>query len=116
MASSNGEMMGIDATVFFSSGGGVGATVEAARGRPTTAPCTPGVGARGGRRWLIGPCGWAGPAERPRPSGGGEGKSAGKKKDWAERPGGPKVTGRILFRIKFDFTIYQGFGNLHKEI
>jgi hypothetical protein len=47
---------------------------------------------------------WAGPAGRPRPSGGGEGKSAGKKKeDWAERPGGPKVTEKILFRIKFDF-------------
>jgi hypothetical protein len=29
---------------------------------------------------LVGPCGWAGPAERPRPSGGGEGKSAGWKK------------------------------------
>jgi hypothetical protein len=34
----------------------------------------------------------------------GEGKSTGKKKkDWAERPDGLKVTGKILFRIKFDF-------------
>jgi hypothetical protein len=103
MALSNGEMMGIDAAVFFSSGGGIGATVEAAQGRPMAAPCVPDVGAGGGRRWPIGPCGWAGPAGRLRPSGGGEGKSAGKKKDGAERPGGLKVTGRILFRIKFDF-------------
>jgi hypothetical protein len=62
--------MGIDAVVFFSSGGGVGATVEAARGRP------------------VGPCGWARPAGRPRPSGGGEGKSVGKKKK--KRETGPK--------------------------
>jgi hypothetical protein len=33
----------------------------------------------------------------------GEGKSAGKKKDWVERPDGLKVTGKILFQIKFDF-------------
>jgi hypothetical protein len=35
---------------------------------------------------------------------------------WAERPDGPEVTRKILFRIKFDFLIYRGFGNLHKEI
>jgi hypothetical protein len=95
--------MGIDAVVFFSSGGGDGETVEAARGRPVAAPCAPDVSAGGGRRWPVGPCRWAGPVGRPRPSGGGEGKSAGKKRDWAKRPGGPKVTGKILFRIKFDF-------------
>jgi hypothetical protein len=34
----------------------------------------------------------------------GEGKLASKKRrDWAERPDGPKVTGKILFRIKFNF-------------
>jgi hypothetical protein len=37
-----------------------------------------------------------------------------RKKEWAAA--GPKVTGKILFRIKFDFLIYQGFGNLQKEI
>jgi hypothetical protein len=92
-----GEMMGIDAAIFFSSGGGVGATVEAARGRPTVAPCAPG-GAGGGRRWPVGPCGWAGPAGRPRPSGGGERKSAGKKKkkkDWAESDGEDSFLNKI---------------------
>jgi hypothetical protein len=84
--------MGIDAVIFFSSGGGVGATVEAARGRPMAAPSAPDVGAGGGRRWPVGPCGWPGPAGRPRPSGGGEGKSADKKKET-----GPKVTGKIIF-------------------
>jgi hypothetical protein len=49
--------MGIDVVVFFPSGGGVGATVEAARGRPVAAPCAPGVGAGGGRRWPVGSCG-----------------------------------------------------------
>jgi hypothetical protein len=43
---------------------------------------------------------WAGPAGRPWPCGGGEGKSAGKKRT------GPKVTGKILFRIKFDLFEY----------
>jgi hypothetical protein len=54
---------------FFSSGGGVGATVEAARGRPAAAPCALGFGA-GGRRKVAGwavRVGWA--AGRPRPSG-----------------------------------------------
>jgi hypothetical protein len=47
---------------------------------------------------------WAGPARRPWPSGGGEENWPVKEKeDWAERPGGPKVMGRILFRIKIDF-------------
>jgi hypothetical protein len=67
-----------------------------------------GSGAGGRRRWLVGPCGWARPAGRPRPSGGGEGKSAGwKKKREAvagpKRPDGPEVTRKILFQIKFDF-------------
>jgi hypothetical protein len=35
---------------------------------------------------------------------------------WAERLDRPEVTQKILFQIKFDFLIYQGFGNLHKEI
>jgi hypothetical protein len=47
---------------------------------------------------------WAGPAGRTWPSGGGEeNRPVKEKEDWAERPGGPKVTGRILFRIKIDF-------------
>jgi hypothetical protein len=41
---------------------------------------------------------WAGPAGRPWPSGGGEeNRPVKEKEDWAERPGGPKVTRRILF-------------------
>jgi hypothetical protein len=32
-------MEGNEMRLFFSSGGGVGATVEAARGRPVAAPC-----------------------------------------------------------------------------
>jgi hypothetical protein len=96
---------------FFSSGGSVGATGEAARGRLTTAPCAPGVGAGGGRRRAVGwagPAGgavrWARPAGRLWPSGGGEeNRPVKEKEEWAERPGGPKVMGRILFRIKIDF-------------
>jgi hypothetical protein len=82
---------------FFSSGGGVGATVEAA-------PCALGFGAGGRRKVAGGPCRWAGPVGRPRPSGKGrENWPVKKKKNWAERPDGLKVTGKILFRIKFDF-------------
>jgi hypothetical protein len=101
---------------FFSSSGGVGVTVEAARGRPTAAPCASGFGA-GGRRKVAGwavRVGWTG--RKAEAQWEGEGKSAEKKGDWAERTDGPKVTGKILFQIKFDFWIYQGFGNLHKEI
>jgi hypothetical protein len=43
--------------LFFSSGGSVGATGEAVRGRPVAAPCAPSVGAGGGRRRAMG---WAG--------------------------------------------------------
>jgi hypothetical protein len=88
--------------LFFSSGGGVGATVEAARGRPAAAPCTPGFGA-GGRRKVAGwavRVGWAGWKAKAQWEG--EGKSAGKKKKTGPK-GGPKVMGKILFRIKFDF-------------
>jgi hypothetical protein len=85
---------------FFSSGGGVGATVEAARGRPAAAPCALGFGA-GGRRKVAGwavRVGWAGRMAEAQWEG--EGKSAGKKKDWAERPDGPKVTGKNSFPNK----------------
>jgi hypothetical protein len=89
---------------FFSSGGGVRATVEAVRGRPAVAPCVLGFDAGEEESWPVGPCGWAGPAGRLRPSGKGrENRPVKKKKDWAERPDGLKVTGKILFRIKFDF-------------
>jgi hypothetical protein len=82
---------------FFSSSGGVAATVEAARGRPAAAPCVLGFGA-GGRRKLAGwamRVGWAG--RKAEAQWEGEGKLAGKKNDWVERPDGPKVTGKILF-------------------
>jgi hypothetical protein len=92
--------MGIDAAVFFSFGGGVGATVKAARGRPAAAPCAPGVGAGGGRRWPVGPCGWAGPTGRPRPSGGGEGKSAGKKRRLGRKAGWAESDGENSFPNK----------------
>jgi hypothetical protein len=77
---------------FFSSGGGVGATMEAARGRPAVAPCALGFGA-GGRRKVAGwaeRVGWAG---RPRPSGNGrenrsvKKKRRGRKAGWAESDG-----------------------------
>jgi hypothetical protein len=82
---------------IFSSGGGVGATVEAAQGRPAAVPSALGSGAGGRRRWPVGPCEWAGPAGRPRPSGKGREIRPVKKRDWAERPDGPKVAGKILF-------------------
>jgi hypothetical protein len=89
---------------FFSSGGGIGATVEAARGRPAAVPCALGFSARGRRKvagWAV-RVGWAG--RKAEAQWEGEGKSAGKKEeDWAERPDGLNVTGKILFRIKFDF-------------
>jgi hypothetical protein len=94
---------------FFSSGGSVGATGEAARGRPAVAPCAPGVGVGGGRRRKVGGASrgavrWVGPVGRPWPSvGGEENRPVKEKEDWAERPGGLKVTGRILFRIKINF-------------
>jgi hypothetical protein len=69
---------------FFSSGGGVGATVEAA-------PCAFGFGAGGRRKVAGGPCRWAGPVGRPRPSGKGRENRPVKKKEklgrkarWAE--------------------------------
>jgi hypothetical protein len=110
--------MGIDAAVFFSSGGGIGATVEAARGQPAATPCAPDVGVGGGRRWPVGPCGWTGPAGRPRPSGGGQGKSAGKKKrlgrkaGWAESVGENSFPNKICtrrFRRNFDMRIIPKF-------
>jgi hypothetical protein len=49
-----------------------------------------------GRPW--GPCGGLGRPKGRGPVGGGEENQPVKEKeDWAERPGGPKVTGRILF-------------------
>jgi hypothetical protein len=66
---------------FFSSHGGVGATVEAVRGRPAAVPCVPSFGA-GGRRKVAGGAvraGWAG--RKAEAQWEGEGKSAGKKKE-----------------------------------
>jgi hypothetical protein len=62
-------------------------------------------------RWQFGGVpparGPTGPAVRPRPSGKrGSGQLERKKRmgrGWTERPDGPEVTGKILFRIKFDF-------------
>jgi hypothetical protein len=78
---------------FFSSGGGVGATVEAARGRPAAAACALGFGAGGRRKVAGGPCGWAGLAGRLRPTGKGRGnrpvkkEKLGRKAGWAESDG-----------------------------
>jgi hypothetical protein len=103
MALSNGGTKGIDAAVFFSSGGGDGVDPRGGA-RPVG-----GAGharLRCGRKkkvagWAV-RVGWAG--REAEAQWGGEGKSAGwKKRDWVERPDGPKVTGKILFRIKFDF-------------
>jgi hypothetical protein len=75
---------------FFSSGGGIGATVEAARGRPAAASCAPDFGAGGRRKVAVGLCGWAG---GPRPSGKGrenrpvKKRRLGRKARWAERDG-----------------------------
>jgi hypothetical protein len=82
-------MKGIDAAIFFSFGGGVGVD--------------PGSGAKlqcGRKKKVAGwPCGWAGPAGRPRPSGGGEeeknirlkkkekGPWLGRQAGWAESDG-----------------------------
>jgi hypothetical protein len=41
--------------LFFSSGGGVGATVEAARGRSAAAPCLASVREEEDDRWPVGP-------------------------------------------------------------
>jgi hypothetical protein len=60
---------------FFSSGGSVGATGEAARGWPAVAPCTPGVAAKGGRRRAVG---WA--DRKAVAQWGRGGKSSGKRK------------------------------------
>jgi hypothetical protein len=81
---------------FFPSGGGVGATVEAVRGRPAVALCALGFGA-GGRRKVAGwavRVDWAG--RKAEAQWEGEGKLAGKKKDWAERPDGLKVMGKKI--------------------
>jgi hypothetical protein len=40
---------------FFSFGGGVGATVEVARGRPVAAPCLASVREEEDDRWPVGP-------------------------------------------------------------
>jgi hypothetical protein len=120
MASINGEIKGIDAAVFFSSGGGV--RVDPGGGaRPVGGAVCARL--RCGRKkkvagWAV-RVGWAGREAEAQWGRGGR-KMAGWKKrmgcGWAERPDGLKVTGKILFRIKFDFWIYQGFGNLHKDI
>jgi hypothetical protein len=97
MASINGgNEGGLDAAVFLFRWRHR-ATVEAARGRPAAAPCALGFGAGGRRKvaaWAM-RVGWAG--RKAEVQWEGEGKSASKKKT------GPKVTGKILFRIKFDF-------------
>jgi hypothetical protein len=62
MAPTNGGNEGGLDVAFFSSGGGVKATVEAARGRPAAAPCALGFGAGARRKvasWAV-RVGWAG--------------------------------------------------------
>jgi hypothetical protein len=91
---------------FFSSGGGIEATVEATRGRPAAAPCLASVREEEDDGWLgrdggLGRPGGRGPVGR----GGKIGRLKKKRmgRGWAEMPDGLKVTGKILFRIKFDF-------------
>jgi hypothetical protein len=102
MGGNEGE---IDAAVFLfrwerrgDQGGGArpagGGAVRARRRCGRRKKACGGLGWPGGR----GPVRWARPASRPWPSGGGEeNRSVKEKEDWAERPGGSKVTGRILF-------------------
>jgi hypothetical protein len=100
-------MKGIDAAVFFSSGGGAG---EDPRGGVRPASGAVRARLRCGRKkkvagWAM-RVGWAGQEAEAQWGRGGR-KTAGWKKrmgrGWAERLDGPKVTGKILFRIKFDF-------------
>jgi hypothetical protein len=99
MALSNGGMMGIDVAIFFSSGGGVGATVEAVRDQPASVR-EEEEGGRLGRAGGLGRPGGRGPV--------GEGRENRlvKKRDWVDRPDGLKVTRENFFRIKFDFFEY----------
>jgi hypothetical protein len=96
MALINGGMNGIDAAVFFSSGGDVG--VNPGGG---ARPAGGAVRARlrcGRKKKVVGwalRVGWAQWGRRGRKM------PVGKTREWAVA--GPKVTGKILFRIKFDF-------------
>jgi hypothetical protein len=77
---------------FFSSGGDVGATMEAARGRSAAPPCLASMWEEEDDRWPVGPAG------RPRPVGRGGKISRLEKKEWAAA--GPKgQIGRKLRRI-----------------
>jgi hypothetical protein len=67
---------------FFSSDGGVGATVEAARGRPAATPCFASVRLEEDDGWLAVMVGWV------------------------ERSDGPKAK-ENYFRIKFGFLNIQ---------
>jgi hypothetical protein len=90
---------------FFSSGGSVGATVEAARGRPVAAPCLPSVRQEEDDGWLgrdggLGRPGGQGPVGR-----GGENWPVKKKRvgrGSAERPIGTNAE-ENYFRINFGF-------------
>jgi hypothetical protein len=82
---------------FFSSGGGVGVTVEAARGRPAAAPCLASMRDEEDDGWLgrDGGFGWPG-GRGPVGRGGKIGRL--KKREWAMA--GPKGRmGRKLRRI-----------------
>jgi hypothetical protein len=75
---------------FFSFGGGVRATVEAARGRPAAVPCLALVREEEDNGWMgrdggLGRPGGRGPV--------GRGGKIGwlEKKEWAEGPDGPKA-------------------------
>jgi hypothetical protein len=111
-----GNEGGLDAAVFlfrWRRRGDRGGGVRPAGGSAVRARLRCGRKKKGGR-WAV-RVGWVG--RKAKAQWEGEGKSVGKKKkNWAERPDGLKVTGKFFFRIKFDFGIYQGFGNLHKEI
>jgi hypothetical protein len=115
------EWRGIDAAIFFSSGGGIGVDRGGGARLAGGAVCT---WLRCGRKkkvagWAV-RVGWAGrEAEAQWGGGGGEKRPVEKKNNglWLGRKAGwAESDGKILFRIKFDFWIFQGFGNLHKEI
>jgi hypothetical protein len=85
---------------FFSFSGGVGATVEVARGRLAEAPCALGLGA-GGRRKVAGwamRVGWAG--RKAEAQWEGEEKSVGKKKRLGRKAGWAESDGENSFLKK----------------
>jgi hypothetical protein len=90
---------------FFSSDGGIGATVLVARGRPAAAACLALVREEEDDGWFGCDGGLGRPGGRGPVGGGGKIGRLKKKRmgrGWDERPDGPKAK-EIHFRIKFVF-------------